>query len=205
MQTVIFKKKEFKQVASLFLMENVLAIPTETVMGLGVIARSEKAYQELIKVKNRPEDKAFPLVVGTAAMIHSYAKIDARQQRIIDAFMPGPLTIVANKQENVADYVTAGQKSIAIRMSNEPFVINLLAELKEPILLTSANLSNEPSCLDSQEVEKVFFGKIRGIVEGESTTKVASTVVDIRGEEPLILRQGVISLASILAVWEEQS
>lgn len=202
MQTIIFKQKDYAQVAPLFLMEGVVAIPTETVMGLGVLARSYNAYKALIDVKNRPLNKAFPLVVGNKQMIHSYGIIDARQQRIIDEFMPGPLTIIVKKQSNVMDYVTANSDKIAIRMSDCEFVNNLLSELKEPILLTSANLAGEPSLLDSEAVKEVFYGKIRGIVEGEASIGTASTIVDISGEEPIVVREGVINLEQIKKVWE---
>ena len=203
MQTIIFKKKEFEQVASLFLTESVIAIPTDTVMGLGVIARSEAAYQEMIKVKNRPQNKAFPLVVPNIDMLSSYGHINAQQRKVVEAFLPGPLTIVVNKQDNVQPYVTAGQDTIALRVIDDDFVQALLETLKEPILLTSANLAGEPSCVTSEEVQKVFFEKIRGIVLGEAKSGQASTIVDLTGDQPKIIREGAISLAQIMKVWEE--
>ncbi len=203
MQTVILTKKDIMELPPLFLMGNVIALPTETVMGLGVIASSIDAYNKLIEVKNRPENKAFPLVVGSKSMMHSYGVINARQQKIVDAFMPGPLTIIVKKQSNVLDYVTANSDKIAIRYPDDEFIKQVVETLNEPILLTSANLSGEPSLLNSDEVEKVFYGKIRAIVKGEATSKIASTIVDISGDKPILIRSGTISIEEINKVWEE--
>jgi L-threonylcarbamoyladenylate synthase len=201
MQTIIFEKKDYSQIIPLFFNDEVIAIPTDTVMGLACLARSEKAYQKLVEVKGRPANKAFAMAVPSVDMLYSYGKINAQQRRIVETFLPGPLTIVVLKQENVQDYVTAGSKTIALRVVPEPVVAEVLTSLQEPILLTSANLSGQPSLLTSAEVEKVFNEKIRGIIAGDAGSGLATTVVDLTGKEPKILREGAISLKEIKEVW----
>ncbi|MDD2433765.1 MAG: L-threonylcarbamoyladenylate synthase [Bacilli bacterium] len=201
MQTIIFEKKDYSQIIPLFFNDEVIAIPTDTVMGLACLARSEKAYQKLVEVKGRPTNKAFAMAVPSVDMLYSYGKINAQQRRIVETFLPGPLTIVVLKQENIQDYVTAGSKTIALRVVPEPVVAEVLTSLQEPILLTSANMSGQPSLLTSAEVEKVFNEKIRGIIAGDAGSGLATTVVDLTGKEPKILREGAISLKEIKEVW----
>ena len=203
MKTVILNKKEFKQVASFLFQGCIVVFPTETVMGIAVVADNYDSYKQLIDVKNRPLEKAFPLVVGNKKQISDYAIINDKQKRIIEKLMPGPLTIVLKKKNNVPSYVTAGKDSIAIRMSDDEFVLKVLKDLGKPILLTSANLSGEPSSLNDEEAQKIFYGKVRAIVQGDCPIQIPSTIVDLTATEPKILREGIVSIDQINEIWRE--
>jgi len=202
-KTVILDKKEFKQVASFLFQGCVVVFPTETVMGIAVVADNYDSYKQLVDVKNRPLEKAFPLVVGDKKQIFDYAIINNRQKRIIDKLMPGPLTIILKKKDNIPNYITSNKDSIAIRMSDDEFVLKVLKDLGKPILLTSANLSGKPSSLNDEEAQKIFYGKVRAIVKGECPIQIPSTIVDLTTDKPKILREGIISIDQINEIWRD--
>lgn len=200
MQTIVFEKKDVGRIVPLFFNEEIIALPTDTVMGFACLASSEKAMNKLRALKGRDEKKAFAIAVPSVDTLYSYAKINKRQRKIVDAFLPGSLTIVCRKQENVASYVTLGKETIALRVVDDEWLNSLIPG---PIFLTSANEANEPPLHTSDEVYAKFNEKVRGIVKGESL-RTATTVVDLTGEAPVLLREGAISLADITRVWEEQ-
>ena len=158
---------------------------------------TQEGYQKLIEAKRRPKEKAFPFVVGNKEDIKKVATLTKKQQKIVDLFFPGPLTIIVKKNENVADYLTNGKDTIAIRMPDNEFVLDLIKELGKPILLTSANLSGEEAALNSEEAFNIFDGVVPFIVEGEAGSSMASTIIDLTQDEIKIVREGKIGLKEL--------
>ncbi len=198
METVKVTKAETDRIASFLLDKKIVCFPTETVFGIAVIANDYAAYLRLVECKNRPLNKAFPLLVSSVEDIEKYVVVDARSKRIIQAFLPGPLTIVLPKRLEVPAYLSAGQDSIAIRFSDDPFVLELMQKVKEPIFLTSANLAGEPPCKNAEETFQVFQDKVACIVQGEPKSQLATTIVDLTGTSIKILRQGAITQEEII-------
>ena len=171
----------------------VIAFPTETVMGLGVFYDDFVAYNKLNKVKNRPEDKPYTMMLGDPKNISKYAYIDEKAEKIIQAFMPGSITILLKSKDNVPDYVTHNTGVIGIRVPSLEDIQEMLNILEKPLLVPSANKSGEKPAFNSDEVKQIFKDELDCIVEGKCVGGLPSTIVDLTGSEIKILREGPIS------------
>ncbi len=191
-----YNNTEIEKLSNILKNDGVLAVPTDTVYGLCARMNSEKARENLIELKNRPENKAFPIMCNSIEQIKSIAKVDTRIKKIIENFMPGPITLVLLKGENVPSFVNEGSNEIGIRMATSKTLEELIEKVGNPIFMTSANLSGEPVCKTIKEIEKVF-PNIDGIVEGKVEYGQASTIVDCTSDEVKILREGPIKLEDI--------
>ena len=199
MNTVSVKKEDIEQVAKLVSDSRVVAFPTETVFGLGVKFGSYQALDAFYEIKHRDKGKAISMMISNPKDIEKYAYINKEAKKLIDAFMPGMITIILKKRPFIDDYFTASLDTIGIRIPDDPFVLALLDQTG-PMLVTSANLSGEDSLVDDKAVMEVFNGKIPLIVEGESISKKASTIVDLSKGKIEILRVGDISKEQIAEV-----
>lgn len=200
MKTKIICPNQYKLVVQSLKKGDVVSFPTETVMGLAVDAFNQEAYQKLIEIKNRPANKAFPFVVHNIEEIEKYAYLTDISKKVINAFLPGPLTIILTKKETVPSYITNNQDSIAIRIPNDETVLKILKEFNSPILLTSANKSGEEAALNNKECVNIFNGELEYIVEGECLIKEASTIIDLRDEEIKLVREGKLKIEEIRKV-----
>lgn len=171
----------------------VVAFPTDTVFGIACSPMFEDAVEKMKWVKGRDADKPFPMMVSSKEQIDQIAIIPHYAQSIIENFMPGALTIVLSKKDCIADSVTNGKKTIAIRMPDDDTVLNILRQTG-PLLVTSANLSGQTAGHTTEEVLSQLEGRISCILKGISKTNVASTIVDCTEEEIKILREGPITL-----------
>lgn len=200
MDTIRYTKKDVQKVCEQLQKGKVIAFPTDTVYGLGVSYDDEKALLALKEAKVRPDSKPIPMMVSTLKQMEEVAYVDEKAKKLMNAFMPGAFTIVLKKKENIADYVSNGLNTIAIRMPDDEFVLNLITLLDKAMLVSSANISDMPSCSTSEEVLLQLDGRIDGIVMGESGGSSASTIVDASKDEIKILRIGPISEEAIKAV-----
>lgn len=182
----------------------VIAFPTDTVYGLGVRYDNEDALNRLKQAKIRPESKPIPMMVSDLSQIEEVAYVNDTAKRLIQKFMPGAFTIVLKKKEEIADYVTNGLPTIAIRMPDDKFVLEIMNQLGKAMLVSSANISAEHSCRNGEEVLEQLDGRIDGIVMGESKSEIASTIVDATSEEIKILREGPITKEMINKILEER-
>lgn len=202
METVIVSKTETDRIASFLLANHIVCLPTETVFGLAVVADDYANYIHLLECKNRPVNKAFPLLINSYVQLAAHAQVDTRARRIIERFLPGPLTLILPKKEGVAEYITAGQENVAIRWSNDPFINELLQKVKKPLFLTSANLANEPPCATEQEAYHVFKTKVACIVAGRPKSRVPTTIIDATKPSLQLIRAGGLTLEEIKKVGE---
>lgn len=191
-----YQQTEIDELAVILKSDGVIAVPTDTIYGLCSRMNSEKARENLIKTKNRPENKAFPIMCNSIEQIKSVARVDERTKKIIEAFMPGPITVLLEKRKEIPEYVNNGLRLIAIRMATSKTLEELIKKVGSPIFMTSANLSGEPVCKTISEIENVF-PNIDGILEGEVSYGQASTIVDCTSDEIKIIREGPISLEEI--------
>ena len=183
----------------------VVAFPTETVMGLGVVFNNRKAYDRLNKVKERPEDKPYTLMVKDIEEIAKYAVINEATQRVIDAFMPGSITILVNvKKNSVPSYVTHNTNIIGIRVPTNIEANILLNMVAIPLLVPSANKSGSKPALNSEEVKQIFGSEIDYVMSGTARGEVPSTIVDLTKETPKVVRPGPISEEEIMMVWNNK-
>ncbi|MEG0526894.1 MAG: L-threonylcarbamoyladenylate synthase [Longicatena sp.] len=192
MNTKHYKKEDINEIASCIIKGEVIAFPTDTVFGLGVIYENEDALEALKLSKGRPENKPIPTMVCSLEQIEKIAHVSEMAKKLIQAFMPGAFTIILKKREELPDYLTNGFDTVGIRMPEDDFVLELISKCGKPMLVTSANLSGEEPGQTDIEVLKQLDGRIHGIVEGCATGGIASTIVDMSGEEVTIVREGPI-------------
>lgn len=201
METTIFKENELYKVAALLKSGQIIAFPTETVYGLGVIYDDVNAFNHLIKVKERDEKKPFTLMLSKTREIKDYADTNKQIDALIEAFLPGELTLILKVKENVPTHVTRGSSYIGIRVSADLNVTNLISLVGKPLLVPSANKKDQKPALTSGEVFDIFNGEIAGILEGATKSHIPSTIVKVSDKIELV-RAGSIPFNALLQVWE---
>ena len=203
--TKIVQQNELEKIVDAVKEGKLVAFPTETVYGVGIQFDNKEALDNLMEAKNRDYSKAITLMVSKKEDIEKYAYVSDDTRKIINAFMPGMITLVFNKKESVNDLMTHGKQTIGIRIPDSQFVLELL-EKAGPMLVTSANLSNHPNTTTTKEVLEQLDGRIDMVVDGVANSTTASTVVDVTSEDIKILREGIITLKDIEEVlkWKLQ-
>lgn len=197
--TKVVSAEEIEEVCKIIDCNGVVAFPTETVYGVGVKFGSKIALDKLMEAKNRDYSKAITLMVADEKDIEKYANVSDDAHKIIKAFMPGMITLVFKKKDNVDPMMTNGKETIGIRIPDNQYVLTLLKKVG-PMLVTSANLSNHPNTTSTKEVLEQLEGRIDLVVDGKTSDNVASTVVDVSGSEMKILREGKITKEDIQEV-----
>jgi len=192
----ILKPNQLDEAASILKEGGLIAFPTETVFGFGVIFDNKASYDRLISVKRRPPEKPFTLMLSDVEQIEEYAYVDDRANKLIKKFMPGQFTIIMKAKENLPSYCTSREGNVGIRISSDDIVRNLIRKVGKPLLVPSANKSGEPPLTKSEDVISIFDKEIDGIIIGESTSNVPSTIVLI-DKDVHILREGLISKEDI--------
>lgn len=194
-----YTKNQVHEVACAFNEHKIIALPTDTVYGVGVKYGNLDDLERLKRAKHRPETKPIPMMVSNVEQMKQVALLDERIEKIAAKFLPGALTLVVNVKDSVDSAYTNGLSTIAIRIPDEKFILDVIDELNCPILVTSANQSGEKTALTSDDVYEQL-PKIDGIVLGTCKALQASTIVDCTKEKLQILRPGPISLEELESV-----
>lgn len=197
--TKVVSVDEIEEVCNIIERNGVVAFPTETVYGVGVKFGSKIALDKLMEAKNRDYSKAITLMVANEKDIEKYAFVSDDAKKIVQAFMPGMITLVFKKKDTVDPIMTNGKETIGIRIPDDQYVLTLLKKAG-PMLVTSANLSNHPNTTSTKEVLNQLDGRIDLVVDGQTSDNVASTVVDVSRNEMKILREGKITKEDIQEV-----
>ena len=175
----------------------VIAFPTETVFGLGVYFDDQEAYELLNKIKRRKEDKPYTLMLHDVSQIKEYAILKEEWLKGLKAFMPGPLTLLLKRKDNVPGYVTHNTGVIGIRIPQNKEALELLKFLEKPLLVPSANHADQKPAMNDEEVKMIFGEEVSVIIPGQAVGGLPSTIIDLTGEEIKLVRQGPISLEEI--------
>jgi len=180
----------------------VVAFPTDTVYGLGAWANLYQAVERVYQVKERPRNMALPLLLAHTLQISEVAEpVPPVAWLLACSFLPGALTIVLHKSKSVPDIITGGGLTVAVRIPAHPIPVALAEGLGAPIVGTSANLSGRPSALTADEVYVQFGDKIDLVIDGgRCPGGRESTIVDVTGEAPVVLREGAISTEELRKV-----
>lgn len=203
MKTEIVERKELEKVENCLKHGGVVAFPTDTVYGLGVMWDDEEALCRLKLSKGRPENKPIPMMISSIQQIHQVAYMDEKAEQLAHHFMPGGFTMILRKKEDIPDSVTNGFQTIALRMPDDSFILKLIQKIGKPLLVTSANLSGMPTGVTFEQVRNDFEGNIDMIVKGECAKGVSSTIVDVSDNTVKMIREGLLTEKEILKVWEE--
>lgn len=181
----------------------VIAFPTETVFGLGVRSDNKAAFDELVRVKRRPPEKPFTLMCASTEYVGRYAVISPSAKRVIDRFMPGPLTLLLPPRPGLDPWVTLDSPTIGVRVPALGDLCEFIAALGVPLLVPSANRSGERPARTAAEVAEMFKDEISYIAEGAVTTAKPSTIVRLDGAGISLVREGDLPFAAVKAVYEE--
>jgi L-threonylcarbamoyladenylate synthase len=175
--------------------------PTETLYGIGSDALNKGAVRKVLLSKKRRRDKAPLVIVDSPQMLlRVVERVGKSAQLLMNTFWPGPLTLVFNASALVPDEVTQGRGTIGVRIPSSTFCLKLLAETGVPLTSTSANLSGEPPGRTIEEIQRQLPGVDLFLDAGELPPSLPSTVVDVSGENTVVLREGVIPFSRLQQV-----
>lgn len=201
MKTKILNEKQILEAASIIRNGGLVAFPTETVYGLGANALDEEAVAKVYEAKGRPSDNPMIVHIARASDIGQLTPmLSSTIITLIDNFWPGPLTLVVKRKAGVPDRTTGGLDTVGVRMPDSPLALELINQAGCPIAAPSANLSGKPSPTRVQDVIEDLDGKVDAILEGpDCRVGIESTVLDVTGDTPVILRPGIVTAENIEA------
>jgi L-threonylcarbamoyladenylate synthase len=172
----------------------IVALPTDTVYGLGAHSGIPTAIEKLFQVKQRHRLKAIPLLIARAEDLATVGmQVPDIAWRLAERFWPGPVTLVVPKAETVLDVLTGGGDSVAVRVPAHEVALQLIRALGTALAATSANLSGQPEAVSAEAVYEALGTRVGLLLDGgRCPGGVASTVVDVTVDPPLIRRRGAM-------------
>ena len=176
-----------------------VVLPTETVYGLFAQALNEEAVERVYELKRRPRDKALNLNVASLEEIYAFSKNQPTYlDQLYQAFLPGPLTIILQANDQVPTWINSGMDTVGFRIPKHLVTLDLIRKYG-PLIGPSANLSGKVSGTSFQQIVMDFQEQVSGVEDDAALTGQDSTILDLSGEKALILRQGAITREDILA------
>ncbi len=195
--------REIEQAVRLIGDGGVVAIPTDTLYGLAADAFNAEAIERVFAIKERPEGLALPVLLADAEQLSLVARrAPVEAKRLAEAYWPGPLTLIVRKAQGLPSRLTAGHDTVAARVPDHPVPRELARLLGRPITGTSANISGGS---DPQSLEELWLqmgDRVDGVVTmGPAPAGTASTIVDVTGNAPKLVREGAIPFPEIAALF----
>lgn len=182
------------------------AFPTETVYGLGGNALMREASRHIYEAKGRPSDN--PLIVHIAELKDIeplIAEMPQKARRLAESFWPGPMTMIFKKSELIPYETTGGLNTVAVRFPSHPVAMELIKTAGVPVAAPSANLSGRPSTTSGAHCREDLCGRVDAIIDGGSSEiGLESTIIDVTGDEPQLLRPGAVTREMLEAVLNEE-
>ena len=198
MNTKVVKttEEELIEAAAILKKGGLVAFPTETVYGLGADALNEEAARKIYAAKGRPSDNPLIAHIAKKEDIEPLVReIPEAGKKLMDAFWPGPLTLIFPKSGRVPKGTTGGLDTVAVRMPSDPVARRLIELAGTPVAAPSANTSGRPSPTTAEHVRQDMDGRIEMIVDGGPVgIGVESTIVDVTGDIPMVLRPGAFTM-----------
>lgn len=178
-----------------------MALATDTLFGLGADVFSQLALERLFTIKGRPLNMPVPVLVSGWEQVEMVAQAEGELAEVLARrFWPGGLTLVLKKKPGLQDLVTAGGDTVAVRMPGHPAPVALAQGLGRPITGTSANPSGGEDILDFASLKSVLGDKVDCLLHyGPQPAGIASTIIDITGKAPRLLREGALDFQDVLA------
>ena len=177
----------------------IVAYPTDTLYGLGVSAINCDAVDRLFALKQRRSDKPVPLIVESARAVGRYAThINDAAGKLMEAFWPGPLSLVLAASDVIPVQTHGGTGTVALRVPAAPFAQAVARELGAPLTATSANMAGSAPSVTAREVQELFQDRIDLIIDGgPAANEQPSTIVDVTGERAILLRKGAVRCTAL--------
>ncbi len=190
----IYQRDELRKALLDYKKSDIIAFPTDTVYGIGGNIFNKEAIHKIYHTKHRPSNKPLPILCANIEQIFQVAKnIPKQMEKLIYQFMPGALTVILPKKDEIPNIITSHLPTIGVRIPNHPLALELL-EAVGPLATTSANISGQDNISDAKDVIKQLGNEIDIVIDGGKTkTLVPSTVVAIENDKLKIFREGAIS------------
>ena len=178
----------------------ILVYPTETLYGLGVEALNENAVKRLLRLKERPEGKPISLLIAHESMLEQVVDhIPSLARPLMNTFWPGPLTLIFPASSDLSPFLTGGTGTIGLRLSSHPLATALVRELGRPLTTTSANPAGQSPAVCLAEAREYFGERVDCYLDGGTLANgPGSTVVDVTGKDPVIVREGIIPSSALV-------
>ncbi len=193
-----------QKAAEFILRGGVVVVPTDTVYGLAADATNPDAVMRLFRIKKRPKTKPVPVIIRDMEMAKNLAYIDKRLERILNLIWPGAITIILQKKADLPELVTAGKRTIGLRLPDYKMIHYLLETVAKPMTATSANISGEEPSIDAEEVagqfRKEFYRPDLILDAGKLKFSEPSTVLDLAAPEPKIIRIGPVNPKKLMEI-----
>ncbi len=189
-----------QRAADMLRLNGVVALPTISFYGLCADAMSESAFNRVLEIKHRPAEKALPIFIPDVSWIDRLsAGVNPGARLLMERFWPGGLTLVVRAADNLPPHLVSPEGAIGLRMPSHPVALGVAVLFKGPITGTSANPAGQPPCCDAECVSRSLTVLPDMILDGGPTPGgMGSTVLDMTGETPRFLRQGIVPEDSIL-------
>ena len=199
----ILSSNQLDEAAKLLREGEVVAFPTETVYGLGVIYDNKEAYDKLVSVKRRPPFKPFTLMLADVEDIEKYAELNPVSKALVKNFMPGQFTMITTAKPGLPKWCVSEIGRVGIRIADYDLIRDLIRKVGKPLLVPSANRSGEEPGTTAQEVVEAFGDEIPAVVDGKTVSNLPSTVVMVEEKYTHVFREGAIKLEDIKKVISE--
>ena len=189
-------KENLEEIKNVLDNDGIILFPTDTVYGIGCNCYSIEGLKKLYSFKNRPLSKPINVLTDSKEKIASVSSgLKEKEKELIDKYLPGDLTIIVDKKENVPDLLTASLKTVGVRIPNHEMALKILSFYPYPIATSSVNLAGESPGIEVSDFLEEFKDKVDIIVDGgKSPIGVASTIVRVEGNELKILREGKLKI-----------
>ncbi len=197
---MIFKatKKNIDFIVSKILEGNIFIFPTDTVYGIGCIAMYDLSIEKIYKLKGREKSKSLLLNVHNLKQIEDIAYVSDVDKKIIDNFMPGPLSLILKvKQPSLLSEYVIKDNKIGVRIPDNKILLSILKKINLPIVSTSCNKSGKNSCLTALEAQEIFGKDIIIIDNNSKLSGISSTIVETFDDKIKVVREGAVSLQKI--------
>ncbi|MFU8787046.1 MAG: L-threonylcarbamoyladenylate synthase, partial [Candidatus Izemoplasmataceae bacterium] len=189
------KKKVLRHIHKTLLSKGLIVFPTETVYGIGANALDKDAAKKIYAVKGRPADNPLIIHIDHLHMLNTLVlEISETARKLIQAFWPGPLTLVFKKNPIIPNEITGGLNTVAIRFPSNLIALAVIKAANMPLAAPSANISGKPSSTLFDHVKSDLYGKVDILIDGgKSTIGLESTVLDVTTDTPTLLRPGSVT------------
>lgn len=182
----------------------VIVLPTDTVYGIVGDALQHAAAQKMYQLKHRPRKKAFPVFVCDIPMARKYAYISDTKAKFLERVWPGPVTVIFHRKDKFSKIVNAGADTVAMRMPQQQFILDILKKLDKPLVQTSANISGKPPAKNIEDIQHYFSNAEKKpdlVIDGGECAGQPSTIIDFTRAVPLVLRTGLLTKGELDTVF----
>lgn len=191
-------KKDIKRASWVLSEGGVIAYPTDTIYGIGCDLFNKDAIEKIYRIKRLPKYKQLSFICRDIKQVSEFAQVSNMAYKIIKSLAPGPFTFILNSTRNVPKIMMNKRREVGIRIVSNPICSSLLEELENPLINTSATVEEGEYMSDPYEIYEKFGNELDMVIDGGISFSDPSTVIDLTGREPVIVRQGKGDASKVL-------